>query len=205
MKKTTLAFLFACMLSILCICVLLYSAASAGAYVFLTVTGTSVNIRAEDNTGGKVLIMTNAAVSTKAVDYEPVHQITDYQPYTDIIHANNILDINETCLIEIWPEPIQFDDEESEEAEDYFTAMDDFAWYIAETRTRFEEMGIKSVIAEKQYLSFTLANNEKIIVDTRKEQNGVSVSTLLYKKGHIPIIISIVGQDMDSINNYLQR
>ena len=130
--------------------------------------------------------------------------ITDYQPYSNTIHTDSILFINETCLIEVWPDRPEFDDEDSEEAQEYYESMDDWYWYIAETRERFEKMGIKSVVA-KRYLSFTLSNGEKIIVDTKKEQNGELVSALLYKQGHIPMLVYIDNHNMEIIEDYLQK
>jgi len=130
-------------------------------------------------------------VASKQDKVESPFSITDFQPYTDTIPTDSILSIKETCLIEISPEIEHFDDEDSEEAQNYFTAMDDWIWYTFQTSEQFKKIGIETVVAEKRYLSFTLANNEKIIVDTRKEQNGKTVNALLYKKGHIPILIHI--------------
>jgi hypothetical protein len=53
---------------------------------------------------------------------------------------DSILFINETCR----PEPQHFEDEASEETKNHFIIMDDFAWYTAETRERFEKMEIPS-------------------------------------------------------------
>ena len=128
---------------------------------------------------------------------------TDSQSCT----KDTILCINKTCLIEILPDEQHFDDENSEEAQDYYTAMDDWSWYIVQTRERFEKMGIKSIATDKRYLSFILANNEKMIIDTKKEYNGERVNALLYKKGHAPIIIHIIYGDNDEniINEYLNK
>ena len=119
--------------------------------------------------------------------------------------TDSISVIKETCLIEILPEARHFDDEDSEEAQNYYVAMDDWYFYMAETKERFEKTGIRSVVAEKRYLSFTLADNEKFIVDTEEKRNDAPVSALLYKKGHIPITIDIIDNDMETINEYLKE
>jgi hypothetical protein len=69
-------------------------------------------------------------------------------------------------------------------------------------------MGRQSVDAQKRYLSFTLYDGEKIIVDTKKKQNGnvLPSSALLYRKGYIPIMISISGESeegMEWVDSYL--
>jgi hypothetical protein len=135
---------------------------------------------------------------------EPRLQITNFRPHSDAIPADSIQPVTETCLVEMMPETRYFEDEESEEAEAYFTSMDDRAYYSWQTRRRFERMGVKSVLARKRYLSFEIDGGEKIIVDTRDEQNGHHVDALLYKRGRIPMLIDIVINDMDSINAYLE-
>jgi len=162
--------------------------------------GQTTNKQTETVNDEEIVIEQN---TEKSASYLP-YLITNFQPYNNTIHADSILFINETCLIEVWPEGQDFEDENSEEAQDYYTAMDDWCWYIAETREKFKKMGIKSVVA-KRYLSFTLTDNKKILVDTKKEQNGESVSALLYKKGHIPMFIWTADHDLESITDYLQK
>jgi hypothetical protein len=124
-----------------------------------------------------------------------------FRPHVDTIPIDSILFINETCLIEVWPEPQHFEDEASEEAKNYFIIMDDFAWYTAETRERFEKMGIKSVSSPKRYLSFMLSNNERVVLDTKEK----SIGALLYKKGHLPIMISLPDNNMEDVHEYLRK
>jgi len=107
------------------------------------------------------------------------------QTGTSVFHPDSTQTINETCLIFVCPEEQNFEDENSEEAERYFTIVDDFVFYSSKTAMRFKEAGINCIAAEKRYLSFTLDNNEKYIVDTKKQGN---FDALLYKKGQMPII-----------------
>ncbi len=131
--------------------------------------------------------------------------ITGFQPDDGTIPADSIQGIAETCLIEIWPEVRYFEDENSDEADAYFASMDDWQYYMFETRSMFADMGVNSIRAEQRYLSFTFADGVKIVVDTEKEQNGFTVDVLLYKEGHIPIVIHIIpgDNDMECVNDYL--
>ena len=144
------------------------------------------------------------------INYHKVHsyiQLTNILPYTNEIPADSIQAIKETCLIVLSFEQQHFDDEESEEAQAYFTIADDWLYYTSETITRFKEMGIKDIIHKKRYLSFMLYDGEKIIIDTKEKQNGTVYAALLYRKGYIPIMIDIVGSDEETehIESYLSE
>ena len=114
-------------------------------------------------------------------------QITNFEDETAKIPAKDIQNINKTCLIFITPE------QSADPDEDYDPVIE---WqnYAYDRKEEYEAKGIKSVDAEKRYLSFTLYDGEKIVVDTKKKQNGTIYSALLYRKGYIPIIISISGE-----------
>ncbi|MDR2910474.1 MAG: hypothetical protein LBV47_03790 [Bacteroidales bacterium] len=134
---------------------------------------------------------------------ERPYQITNFRPHSNAIPADSILYITETCLITIQPEIRHFEDEDSEEADAWFTAMDDWGYYMAQTSKLFDELGVKNVNAEKRYLSFALAGGERIIVDTREMQNGWPAHMLLYKQGHLPLYINTADPDMEGICGYL--
>ena len=108
-------------------------------------------------------------------------QITNLEQATDKIPAKNIQEIKETCLIFIAPES------------DY----EEWVWYMDDRKTQYAKKGIPSVDAQKRYLSFTLYDNEKIIIDTKKQQNSTEYTALLYRNSYIPIMISILGSDED--------
>jgi len=119
-------------------------------------------------------------------------QITNLETETAKIPAKEIQAINETCLIFIMPENL----------------YEEWAWYEDDRKKEFAAMGIQAVDAQKRYLSFALYDNDKIIVDTKKEQNGKICCALLYRKGYIPIMISISGESeegMEHIATYLSE
>jgi hypothetical protein len=120
-------------------------------------------------------------------------QITTFEPETAEIPAKNIQNIKETCLIFIVPKD----------------GYEEWMWYQDDRKQEYAAMGINAVDAQKRYLSFTLKKKEKIIIDTKKKQNGkFSPSALLYRKGYIPIMISISGESeegMELIEEYLRE
>ncbi|GAB6007808.1 hypothetical protein [Dysgonomonas reticulitermitis] len=109
--------------------------------------------------------------------------------------------INETCLILIFPETRHFEDEDSDEAQEYFAVNDDFGWYAAEISGNFEKLGISTNQAEKRYLSFVIDNGENQIIDTKAKD---VFGALLYKKGKAPISIYLVLSDWKIVADYLQ-
>ena len=150
------------------------------------------------------------AISSKwaMIDYSWIHSygaVTDYSAYGGIFHSDDILKINDTCFIEMTPETKTFENEESEEADAYFAAMDDHAYYINEIRSKFENIGVKNTITENRYLVFTLKGGSQIIVDTLAEQNGKRVKAFLYKKGKLPLIVNIADSNMEQYKYYLQN
>ena len=130
--------------------------------------------------------------------------VTNFKPYTEgEITSDSIEEINKTSLVIILPEEKHFDDEESEEAQAYFTGVDDWVYYISETCTRFEEMEINIIHTKKPFLLFTINNNEQIIIDTDKKQHNFEISALLYKKNELPIVVDIVLNNTDTYKQYL--
>ncbi len=121
------------------------------------------------------------------------------------ISEDSIQDITSTCMIEMPLEIKHFENEESDEAQTYFTVMDDLLYYVHNTRERLSEKGIQSIIPTKQYLRFTLSDGTKIIIDSGANLNGINVSALLYKKGELPLILDIVDGDVELENDYLQN
>jgi hypothetical protein len=120
-------------------------------------------------------------------------QITNFEEETAKISAKDIQAINETCLIFITPE----------------NGYEEWVLYRDDREKEYAEKGIHSVDAQKKYLSFTLYDDERVIIDTKKKQNGtISPSALLYRKGYIPIMISISGESDEGnemIEEYLRE
>jgi len=139
--------------------------------------------------------------SWKIINYHKVNspmQVTNFETSTENITKSDIQNIKETCLIIIRP---AFDSS----SEDAGEIAADWDYYANETSKRYEEAGIKTEYAKKQYLRFTIADNEKIMIDTKKDQNGkIPPSALLYRKGYIPIMISISGES-DEGNKLIEK
>jgi len=131
-------------------------------------------------------------------------QITNFEKDIEKINKAKIQNIDKTCLILITPEQTAI------ENDDYDPVIE---WqnYAYDRKEQYEAIGIKAVYAEKKYLSFVLADGEKVVIDTKKEQNGQGMppSVLLYRKGFIPIVININGAESDDgiemIEEYLRE
>jgi hypothetical protein len=117
------------------------------------------------------------------------------------IPADSIQVITENCLVVKYPEEQNFDDEESDEAQSYFTFFDDFIYYSSETNVRFRKLGIDFVEVEKRYVSFALNNGENHIIDTKEQSVWVA---FLYKKGKEPIPVDVHRSDWKTVADYLQ-
>jgi hypothetical protein len=129
-------------------------------------------------------------------------QITNFETDIENISKSNIQHITENCLILIRPEFGNSSEEDGDPAADW-------DYYAHETSKRYKAMGIETVSAKKQYLRFTIADDEKIVIDTKKEQNGtLPPSALLHRRGYIPIMISISGESDEGnemIEEYLRE
>ena len=121
---------------------------------------------------------------------------------------NNEIEItNESKLIIFSPETKTFKDENSTEAENYFTAMDDWNYYSSELKDYFAKLKIETFYTKKRYLEFEIENGETIIVDTKNKINNYKAQCLLYKKRKRPTIVYLIlsDDDKEEINNYLKN
>ena len=141
----------------------------------------------------------------KLINYHEVkskYQITNFEISGSKPIGADIQEFLQTIFVVIPPTVPNFDDEDSEEADEYYTMTDDWAWYISETQTQIESMGVPIIWADKRYLSFVLSETETITVDVSQSQNGTSISGLLYKQGEIPIMIYTMWIDNDAMSIY---
>lgn len=141
----------------------------------------------------------------KGATVENQMQVFSYQSPKNPL-SEEIETITETRLIIFSPETKTFKDENSEEAEHYFIAMDDWNWYSRELNEEFEQMGIKSIYLKKPYLKLNIENNETITINRKDKINNHNAQALLYKKGKRPMIIHLITNDnnLDEIKRYLK-
>ena len=139
------------------------------------------------------------------VNYRKVNsrmQITNFEKNPEKIDKKKIQDITETCLILITPEL-------SAAPDDDYDPLIEWQNYAYDRKEEYEAKGIKVVDVAKRYLLFTLADGEKIVIDTKKKQNGqIPPTVLLYKKGQIPILLSITGESdegQEMVKKYLGK
>ena len=128
-------------------------------------------------------------------------QITNFEKNTEKISQSDIQNIKETCLILITPKQTASENDE-------YDPVIEWQNYAYDRKEQYKAMGIEAIDAEKRYLRFLIADDEKIVIDTQKEQNGKIMPTvLLYRKGYIPIMLSITGESDEGnkmIEEYLR-
>ena len=144
----------------------------------------------------------------KMLNYFPVYsplQITNFEIVSNKVNRRDIFTVTGTTLIIFAPERQTFEDEYSTEAIEYFTSIDDWMWYMSETQTEIEKIGVKISSTNMRYFSFPVNSRENIIVDRTEFQNEQPISALLYKTGVIPIIVYTVWSEnnMEIISKYL--
>lgn len=115
--------------------------------------------------------------------------------------------ITDTQLVILEQETRTFADENSPEADAYFTASDDYGWYLAELTESFEKRHIKVTSLKNRFVTFPIENNQKITIDTYKLINNNNVSVLLYKKNKRPIIVHLIPDENAEaeIKTYLEE
>jgi len=140
----------------------------------------------------------------KGMSIENPMQVVSYQSPKNL-KPSETETISETSLIIFAPEIKTFADENSKEADDYFTAMDDWNFYSLELDESFEKLGVKTHYMKKRFLKLDLPN-QKNVIDTKFKINGHNALALLYKKGKMPIIVSLIfnDNDLDEIKNFLK-
>ncbi|WP_312765878.1 hypothetical protein [Epilithonimonas sp.] len=141
----------------------------------------------------------------KGVSIENPMQVVSYKSPKKP-NSSQTENISETRLIIFAPELKTFADENSTEADTYFKAMDDWNFYSLELDESFERLRVKTHYMKKRFLSLDLPNQKNITIDTQSKINGHKVLALLYKKGKMPIIISLIFNDnnLDEIKKYLK-
>jgi len=143
-----------------------------------------------------ILILAVLAFLTTACN-----QATKKQSEYGNIPSDSIQVINETCLVLKCPEEQHFDDENSEEAQNYFTVLDDFVFYSSTINSCFGKLDIHFIKVEKRYLSFALNNGKNHIIDTKEQSIW---EAFLYKKGEKPISVDVFNSDWKAVAEYLQ-
>lgn len=117
------------------------------------------------------------------------------------IPADSIEHINETCFVQIWRVEIkEFEDEESDEAQAYFIAMDDLGYYMFESSEKMKALGLADTTVKQRFLRFDVADST-LVVDVEKGEQ--KISALLYKKGQKPLIIDITDSNTSREKSYL--
>ncbi|TQI78626.1 hypothetical protein FHU10_1336 [Serratia fonticola] len=152
---------------------------------------------------GVLLASSSSVVVRAAIDEQ---HVTLYSPYHAGTVRDDAFELRQTGLVLIQPELKTFADEDSEEAQDYATAMDDWSYYASETTQHFEALPVQVVNTDKRYLIFTLGKDQRMIFDTRKPQPGAEEGVwgaFLYRQGQPPMGVDITDNDMAAAKTYL--
>jgi len=139
----------------------------------------------------------------KGISIENPMQVVSYKSPKNP-NLKEIETISETRLIIFDPEIKTFKDENSQEAENYFTAMDDWNFYSLELSESLGKLGVQTKYLKKRFLNFNLIN--KNVIDTKSKINGANVQALLYKKGKMPIVVPLIllEEDLELVKDYLR-
>lgn len=142
-------------------------------------------------------------------DSEPVlsaQMVTKYQfPGKDKI-PNDVLELKDTTLVLIEPPQQKFRDKNSAAAQDYGTAMDDWSFYAAELTRYFSALKVPVLSDQRHRFVITLNNGQRRIFDAnhiQTEEDDVSWGAVLYRKGHLPIVLDITDSEPADAKRYL--
>ncbi|WP_435955204.1 hypothetical protein [Dryocola sp. BD626] len=133
--------------------------------------------------------------------------VTKYEPFTQATVPDDVLELKETTAVLITPPVKEFADENSTEAQDYSTVMDDWAFYAMNQYDFFESVHVPVIKSDQHRFLITLADNRRIIFDTDRiqPQMDFSCGIFLYRKGHLPITLDFTMPDPDIVNKYLAQ
>lgn len=179
-------------------------------FILFSISILTLLFACRNTTSVKNTIENEADESVLVVEEDFVDEYSQYEFFqleryivndTDI-PIDSITNTSETCYVQVWrPEIKKFEDEESEEAEAYFTAMDDFSYYMYEASEHLKNLNIPDTTIYLRFVRFDIGDSKTIVVDTEKHESKVAM--LLYKKGKNPLIIDIVMNDIDRARSYL--
>ena len=141
----------------------------------------------------------------KGISIENPMQVVSYKSPKSL-NPKEIETLSETRLIIFDPETKTFKDENSPEADAYFTAMDDWNFYSHELSESLGKFGVHTKHLNKRYLSVKFPDQKEILIDTRSKINGNLMQALFYKKGKMPIVVPLIPleEDLNEIKAYLQ-
>lgn len=140
----------------------------------------------------------------KGIDIENPMQIVSYKSPKNP-NPKEIETISETRLIIFDPETKTFKNENSEEAENYFIAMDDWNFYSHELSESLGKLGVQTKYLTKRFIKIDLSN-KSILIDTKSNINGTNAQALLYRKGKMPIVVPLIllEEDIELVKDYLR-
>lgn len=133
--------------------------------------------------------------------------VTGCKAYDQTGVRDDTFELDQTELVLIQPVIQTFTDENSQQAMDFSTMMDDWSHYASEITRSFEALQVRVVSTDKRYLIFTLGENQRMIFDSRQTPStpdeAVSWQALLYRKGQVPKLIDITDNNMAEAKAYL--
>jgi len=146
----------------------------------------------------------------KIFESQPVistSMVTKYEPFTQSTLPPDALELKETTAVMIIPPLKTFTDENSTEAQDYSTTMEDWAFYASQARSFFESLHVPVIESDRHRFVIALADNRKVIFDANhsQPQNESDWQLVLYRKGQLPIMLDLTETESDVVNKYLAQ
>lgn len=134
----------------------------------------------------------------KIIDYRWVGDRPDYQIENNSLPTAQTQEITQASLI-----TPQFQLDPSVSKEDGNEISADNAYYMAHTMEALEKYKLQILNTEKRYLVFPLDNGLKITIDMQKGNDGSPIDALLYRPGHIPMILDLTDSEQVAASFYL--
>lgn len=144
----------------------------------------------------------------RVFDSEPVFSsqtVTQYHNLLKDTVPDDALELKETTLVLITPPTQHFNDESSDEAQGYFTAMDDWSFYASALTQYFTALKVPVLFEQRHRFVITLNNGQRRIFDANHPQPEADSmwGVVLYRKGRMPIMLDITDSEPADAKPYL--
>ncbi len=172
--------------------------------IILSITLLSCGKTKENATAGDTL-KTSKPDSAKAdaFDYEAQFKLENYL-VSDQADTSKVQTINFDCAVVIYPTDEQIEEMKKSGSEDDFaTIADDASFYQAQASQTIDSVGIKTVVANKQFLKFT-GSEKTWTLDIRKK-NLPAWNLILFNKNKSPQVSPTISLTSEMVRTYFDK
>ena len=161
--------------------------------------------KTKETTAESDTLKTSKPDSTKvgAFDYDAQFKLENYLA-DEQADTSKVQSIGFDCTIVIYPTDEQIEEMKKDEGEeDFYVGADDSNFYQSQAMQIVDSVGIKTVMAKKQFLKFT-GTEKTWTLDIRKK-NLPAWNLILFKKNKSPLATPTISLTSEIVRAYFDK